>query len=165
MIGEQKYMLVDYNKCTGCRLCTLVCSLIKTGTCNSARARIRVADWKEKGFIVPLVCQDCAEPICMTACKEQAIIRDLKTGAITIAREKCTNCKRCIMVCPFGGPSFDPVAKEVVLCDHCGGNPACVDVCSRGALKYGGIDGEKQSVLRLRNMAEMRMSFFKLSRV
>jgi len=160
----QKYLVVDYQKCTGCRLCALACSLEKTGTCNPARARIRVADWEEKGFIVPIVCQDCAEPICMNACKEKAIIRDVETGAITIDRSRCTNCKICMQVCPFGGPSFDPAAREVVLCDHCSGNPACTDVCTRGALRYTAVDDEEQRTLRLNNMAEMRLTFFKLSR-
>jgi len=160
---SQKYLVVEYQKCTGCRLCALACSLEKTGTSNTARARIRIADWAEKGFIVPIVCQDCAEPICINACKEQAIIRDVETGAITIDRRRCTNCKICIQVCPFGGPSFDPVAKEVVLCDHCSGNPACVEVCSRGALRYIAIDDEEQRTLRLNNMVEMRKTIFKLS--
>jgi Fe-S-cluster-containing dehydrogenase component len=160
----RKCISVDFGKCTGCRLCALACSLIKTGTCNPVRSRIRIADWKEKGLIVPVICQDCEEPVCMVCCPVEAISRNPETGSVDINREICTNCKICIKVCPFGGPIFDPVAKEVILCDHCGGDPACVDVCTRGALDYSRVDSDGVTK-RYRGMGEMRKSIISLGGV
>jgi Fe-S-cluster-containing dehydrogenase component len=139
----------------------LVCSLTKTGTCNPPRARIRIVDTKERGRIVPIICQDCEEPVCMPSCPVDAISRNSETGAVEIDPEICTNCRLCLKVCPFGGPLFDPVAKEVVICDQCRGNPACVDVCPTMAIVYGGVKG-KNSSLRLRGMMEIRKSLVNL---
>lgn len=158
----RKSILVDYTKCTGCRLCTLVCSLTKTRTCNPVRARIRIADWKEEGLIVPIVCQDCEEPVCMASCPVNAITRNQETGAVEIQRDLCNNCKTCTKVCPFGGPVFDPVAKETVMCDHCEGNPACVAVCPTGAITYAGLKG-KNARMRLTGMTEVRKSMVNLA--
>ena len=160
----RKSILVDPSMCTGCKLCALICSLTKIGACNPVRSRIRIADWKEKGSVVPILCQDCEEPVCMPSCPEDAITRNQETGAVEIERDLCTNCKTCIKICPYGGPAFDPVAKEVVMCDHCGGNPACVEVCMRDALVYDRVDGANASI-RLKGMTEIRRSMVNLGRV
>ena len=159
-----KSILVNYTKCTGCRLCALVCSLMKTGTCNPVRARIRIADWKEKGLIVPIVCQDCEEPICIACCPVSAIARNHETGAVQIRTDICNSCKTCLKVCPYGGPVFDPVMKEVVMCDHCDGNPACVGVCPTAAITYAGLKGKKAR-MRLEGMTEIRKSMVSLGGV
>jgi len=35
-----KVLVIDYHKCTGCRLCELVCSVVNEGVSNPARSRI-----------------------------------------------------------------------------------------------------------------------------
>ena len=158
----RKSILVDYTKCTGCRLCALVCSLTKTRTCNPVRARIRIADWKEKGLIVPIVCQDCEEPVCMASCSVNAITRNQETGAVELQRDLCNNCKTCMKVCPsnalkkrkgggvildagkcfgcknclqectIGAIFWDEEMNKPVICVHCG---VCVNYCPYGVLK------------------------------
>jgi len=38
----EKVLMIDYEKCTGCRLCELVCSVMHDGVSNPARSRIKV---------------------------------------------------------------------------------------------------------------------------
>jgi carbon-monoxide dehydrogenase iron sulfur subunit len=48
----------------------------------------------------------------------------------------------CVMVCPFGGVSADPVAKKAHKCDRCperteaGLDPACVAACPTKAMIF-----------------------------
>jgi Fe-S-cluster-containing hydrogenase component 2 len=54
-----KMLIVDHEKCTGCRLCELVCSVFHTGASNPSRSRIRVIKWENVGFYLPMTCQNC----------------------------------------------------------------------------------------------------------
>lgn len=132
----QKKIVIDHDRCTGCMICSQACSLVKTGTINPASARIRIVDWEDTGVTVPVVCQHCAEPVCLPACPEGAISQDRETGVVRIDSKTCISCQECRKVCPFGGPVFSPFEKQVLLCDHCGGEPTCVIVCPTAALLY-----------------------------
>ncbi len=103
-----KRILVEPDLCTGCMICAQVCSLTKTRTCNPARARVRIVDCERTGVTVPVVCQDCAEPVCLFCCPPAAIRQDPASGLVSIDRESCTNCRICMRVCPFGGPTLGP---------------------------------------------------------
>lgn len=131
-----KKIIIDHNRCTGCLMCAQACSLVKTGTSNPAAARIRIVDWEDTGVTVPIVCQHCAEPICLPACPEGAISKDLQTGIVSIDPDRCVSCTICRKVCPYAGPVYSVPEKQVILCDFCGGDPACVIVCPTEALLY-----------------------------
>jgi Fe-S-cluster-containing dehydrogenase component len=154
------HLVVDPDLCTGCLLCAQVCSLNKTGTCNPARARLRIVDWESTGETVPMVCHDCAEPVCVPCCPEGAINKDSVTGMVTIDTESCTNCRLCLEICPYGAPFMDPVDRQVYLCDHCDGQPACVAVCPTGALVYCEPDGASGEV-RQRGLGAARRSLIR----
>ena len=63
-------------------------------------------------------------------------------GRCTSDAGKCIGCWMCVMVCPFGGVSADPVGKKALKCDRCpdrtaaGMDPACVSACPTKALLY-----------------------------
>jgi anaerobic carbon-monoxide dehydrogenase iron sulfur subunit len=161
--GMSKKIIVDPDKCTGCLMCGQACSLQKTGYFNPSAARIRVVDWEDTGSCVPVVCQHCAEPVCLAACPVGAISQDPQTGIVGIDTDTCTNCSTCRQVCPFAGPLFSPTEKRVVLCDHCGGQPACVGVCPTEALQYGECRiGHADQ--RLAAMGEIRKTLIKKER-
>ncbi len=132
----KKMLLINHQECTGCRMCVMACSFAKTNTFNPVRSRISVVKWEEEALMVPVMCQQCEDAPCMAGCPVDAISKNEETGLVEINQQACIGCKMCMMLCPFGAPSYDPVEKRVVKCDQCGGNPACVEACDTHALQY-----------------------------
>lgn len=135
---------VDVEKCTGCRTCEVVCSLKNYGECNPSRARISIVRDERDGLIstIPVVCQQCAEPLCLELCPAQAISRDPQTNAVVVGEEKCIGCRTCVQVCPYGAPFVDPRTGTSQKCDLCGGDPTCVKWCPNDALHFVPADEE-----------------------
>jgi len=131
-------IMIDINKCSGCGICELVCSLHNNRECNPEKSKIRVVRYEDDGTYscVPVVCQQCEKPACKEACVTKAIYRDPGTNAVVINKQNCFGCKYCFMVCPFGGISIDRDRRVASKCDLCGGEPRCVEFCPKDALRY-----------------------------
>lgn len=136
----RKVLFVDYDKCTGCRICEIYCSFTKTKTCNPARARLGILNYEEEGFSVPMICQQCEEAFCLGACPVKAISKDGQTGVVSINDEMCIGCRQCLAACPFGAISVDPIENKVFKCDLCQGDPWCARMCPTGAIKFLSVD-------------------------
>jgi anaerobic carbon-monoxide dehydrogenase iron sulfur subunit len=147
---------VDVEKCTGCRMCEIACSLRNYNECNPARARIHVVRTRNGAIstTVPVLCRQCAAPLCVSLCPAQALRRDAHTNAIVVDKDKCVGCRTCVYVCPFGGPAVDPalgISQKCTLCDG-DGEPMCVQVCAKGALTY--VSAEEDGLRRKRSVTE-----------
>ena len=63
----KKVLIVDTDKCTGCRVCELVCSMAKQGEFNPGKSYIRVIRNKEMDFNMLALgvkcdfCNECVE--------------------------------------------------------------------------------------------------------
>ena len=132
----EKMLVIDPDKCIGCRTCEMVCSLKHTDGCSETRSRVRVITQKTQDNSLPIMCQHCEKPLCQEVCPAKATYRDLTTHAMIIDKDKCLGCKMCIIACPFGAPSFDPVDRVTIKCDLCEGDPECVKLCPSEALKF-----------------------------
>ncbi|MEQ8175632.1 MAG: 4Fe-4S dicluster domain-containing protein [Syntrophomonadaceae bacterium] len=132
----EKNLIVQPEKCTGCRTCETVCSFVHTGEFNPLRSRITVFNFEKVGLGAPMVCQQCSVAACMEVCPVGAINRDEKTGAMIVAHDRCLKCKMCTIACPFGATTYDPIADMIMKCDLCGGDPQCVIFCPSGAISY-----------------------------
>ena len=130
-----KIIAVNPDKCTGCRLCELACSLKNTGEFNPTRARIHVIGYDEP-FCLPVMCYQCEKPYCADVCPTDAIIKDEAAGVIKVLEQECTGCKICIQACPFGNIAFSSEEKVVVKCELCDGAPECVLFCPTKALEF-----------------------------
>jgi len=132
----QKVILIDQDKCTGCRLCEMVCSVKHEGVSNPSRARISIIKWFMEGFFMPMLCQQCMEAPCVSVCPKDALSRDDELGTVKLDYDLCIGCKMCVTACPFGGMGIDTVTNKVIKCDLCDGDPQCVRFCFPGALQY-----------------------------
>ena len=131
----QKTFFVLAERCTGCRLCELICSLTKEREANLAKARISVTRLMIDGLMIPHLCRNCQQPPCIEACRRKAIVKDPETGWVTIDRQRCNNCTLCIPACPYQAIILTP-EHEVLLCDVCDGSPKCVEICPTQAIQF-----------------------------
>ena len=151
-------IVVDYDKCTGCRTCETVCSAynhkqevqgeILPGLGNPYYSNIRVYGFNPD-VDVPAVCAMCPDNPCIEACPvephpktgRKALYRDDKTLAIKNDLERCINCGNCADACRAGVIIPNPETKKPErMCTLCNGAPQCVKYCPYGALSYVKVD-------------------------
>lgn len=119
--------------CTGCKLCTLACSITKLGVANPHKSAIVISrdPWKRQERIN--VCQQCKNAKCIAACQEDALYYD-EDAVVRVRQEKCTACGACVAACPFDAIFL--IAGALVKCDLCENTqPQCLRVCSIGAIQ------------------------------
>jgi Fe-S-cluster-containing hydrogenase component 2 len=136
-----KSLLIYPEKCLGCRICEMFCSLSHTDTCNPACSCVNVVKMNLDVHCVPMMCRHCAEPACQTVCPTRAIHRSATTGAVETDSSLCIGCRTCAFACPVGGTAVDSSEGVAIMrCDLCGGEPRCAEVCPYGAVVYAEAD-------------------------
>ncbi|MCJ7775535.1 MAG: 4Fe-4S dicluster domain-containing protein [Desulfobulbaceae bacterium] len=146
-----KTLYIDYQKCTGCRLCELVCAVFHDGISNPARSRIKVMKWEAEGLYIPMSCQQCQDAPCLNVCPVKAISRDEELGRVFVDYDVCIGCRSCVAVCPFGAMNFNIKDKQVFKCDLCDGDPQCVRFCEVGAIDF--LEMDDVSIYKKRDAA------------
>ncbi len=133
--------------CMGCRLCQTACSQIKEQKIQPAIARVQVPQYYP-GVEFPVLCYQCGdEAKCIEACPVQALSLDTskKLNTIKIDTTKClrttknADCTLCQDKCPGTAVTFHPTTRAPLICDLCGGDPACVKACYSNTLTLKGI--------------------------
>ena len=133
-----KVLILDVDKCTGCRSCAVACSTWHTGEVNLNNSCVRIIPFEDEMFYLPCVCQQCEIAYCELSCPVAALTRNSETGAIEVDKDRCVGCKMCLLACPLGANSF--VDKKAHKCNLCEGEPKCVASCEYGALRYGEVE-------------------------
>jgi anaerobic carbon-monoxide dehydrogenase iron sulfur subunit len=151
MNGKAKALLINHEKCTGCRRCELVCSVYHDNVSNPAKSRIKVEKWEWEGLYIPMTCRQCVDAPCMNVCPVKAISRDEAQAAVQVDDQLCIGCRSCVAVCPFGAMNFNADTKKVFKCDLCAGDPQCVRFCDMKAVDY--VEPARESLLRKRDAA------------
>lgn len=128
-------IIVDETRCSGCRACEIACVARRDGRFGTATARIRVVKIEAHGLDRPVVCRQCADAPCVGACPVGALRRDARDGGIHLAAGDCIACPACEDACPFDALFLERATGLPVVCDLCGGEPACVKRCVTGALQ------------------------------
>jgi carbon-monoxide dehydrogenase iron sulfur subunit len=147
-----KVLMINHEKCTGCRECELVCSVSHDGVSNPTRSRINVIKWESEGLYIPMSCQQCEDAPCMTICPVKAISRDPSLDYVKIDYQICIGCRSCVAVCPFGAMGFNVRDKKVFKCDCCEGDPQCVRFCEVKAIEF--VDANQLNIIKKREAAQ-----------
>jgi carbon-monoxide dehydrogenase iron sulfur subunit len=156
MQKNTKILKIDYEKCTGCRLCELVCAVKHDRVSNPIRSRIRIIKWEAEGIYVPVACQQCEDAPCILGCPAKALARNETLGRVETDYAKCIGCRTCVSVCPFGAMHFVPADRKVIKCDLCDGDPQCVRFCDVEAVSFAesrdlGLQKGREAALRLQS--------------
>jgi len=115
----------------------MVCALTHEGQVAPTRARLLVRhDPFADDHPDVLVCRQCREPDCLTACPGGAIMVHETTGARMVAADVCDGCGACVEACRFGMIWVDEDTAKARTCDLCDGDPQCVAFCPQKVLSY-----------------------------
>jgi carbon-monoxide dehydrogenase iron sulfur subunit len=125
-------LLLDKEKCTGCKICELVCSAKHQGVFSPQKTHLKIIDHytpngRNKGLRSCTLCLSCVE-----TCPEEAVSFNGKW--LVIDNELCIGCGQCISACPEGVIYLDSNNIAAVP-DFCEGSPSCVEWCPKGAIQ------------------------------
>ena len=140
-----RVLTIDHEKCTGCRLCELVCAVKHDHLSSPVRSRIRVIKWEAEGLYIPMSCQQCEDAPCLEVCPQDALSRDATTDAVVLDAELCIQCGSCVSACVVGLDTISPEDKLAIRldsdtqlplkCNLCMGDSQCVKFCPTEALR------------------------------
>jgi Fe-S-cluster-containing dehydrogenase component len=145
-----KYLYFYPEKCTGCRLCSLSCSVSKFGEANPKRAGITIVRDEFDRYEIQFACLQCDDPECVAACRTGAMHKD-EDGIVRVNEDKCIGCRMCVIACPYA--AIISHKGKIVKCDLCGGDPQCIHFCSTNAITY--EEENKEIVDRRKELAEI----------
>lgn len=158
---DAKGLLYDTTMCIGCKACVSACreangleadptfapGLYHAPIDLSARAKTVIKlheDGPERSFF-KAQCMQCIDPACAGACMLGALKKG-QYGIVTYNVDLCVGCRYCQVACPFNVPKFEWANRytpKIVKCELCrhrlaeGRQPACTEVCPRGAVIFG----------------------------
>ncbi len=128
-------LAIHPDKCVGCRLCQLACSVAKTGEYDPSQSRVQQSSLPQDGSVGPVVCRHCLTPRCLEICPVAAIRRDPRGGIVAVDSQRCVGCGLCTLACQYGGIRYAPRERKAIKCDFCDGAPECAKHCPTGALE------------------------------
>lgn len=133
---DRKHLYFDSKKCVGCRLCEQWCVASHFPHINPKLARIQITRNHHTQQDQATYCHLCPKTPCISACQYNALKLNETVPRIETLPENCIACGACITACPFDHPHYHPQEKYVLICDLCGGSPACVEHCPEQAITY-----------------------------
>lgn len=141
-IGDSPKQLFVYpDKCVGCHLCSYACSLNKFGILSKTKTAIRIVK-KDGAWEFPNYCIQCEDKTCMKVCPTDALFWDKEKGYVELHKDDCIGCGLCVVKCAYDAIAFED--REVVKCNLCGGDPACVKVCPTEAIMFESSNPQKE---------------------
>ena len=164
-------MLIDLDKCIGCRACELACKQE-----NNVKPRVgETCDFEKTGvpfwkrvhtvgpfgeypnltmYFYPSLCMHCEDPPCMYVCPNDAIYQR-PDGIVLIDKVKCDGARKCIDACPYDVIYFNSeykIAQKCTMCAHLldrgWQETRCVTACPADALKFGEMEELKDLIAR-----------------
>jgi len=136
-----KRILVEAEKCAGCRFCEMLCSFHHEKKFSTQSSRITVTKEDKYSFDYPILCHQCDPCPSIAACPTGALAKT-EFGVVSLNREVCACCGLCVNACPYCAVKLDESLKPVI-CDLCGGTPICVEKCPTKALSLWDGEAEK----------------------
>ena len=132
---DQRVLLYDPQRCTGCRCCEMACAYQNFGSLTPIKSHIRIIASEDGIHRDAVYCWHCEEPVCAAACPVDAIEKDERTGWVRVNPLKCIGCRSCTYACPVAAAWFDEDRRTAAKCTFCDGDPLCARFCSPQAIR------------------------------
>lgn len=121
----------EMSKCIGCFTCMSMCSMVNHKNHSVEKSAIRVkTSGGMSGSLMAIVCLGCKDASCMEVCSSDAL-SPKAGGGVTLNKDKCIGCKKCLDACVAQAITFDETEKKPIICKHCG---VCANFCPHGCL-------------------------------
>lgn len=104
MNGQKMFMIVDIDRCWGCKACQVACKR-EHGLASEDFKPVEVfrvenmQGDKVRCDFLPVACQHCTSPACAEACPRGALVRT-DEGLIAVVEDRCIGCGLCFRKCP-----------------------------------------------------------------
>lgn len=135
-MSSKLYMIIDIDRCWGCKNCITACKTSKNIPVGENCIDVATVERQEGERVyreqAPLLCLQCADAVCETACPISAVFRD-EDGTVLVDRERCVGCGRCVNACSYGAIFL--LEGKAMKCDLCrerrsrGFLPSCEQHC------------------------------------
>lgn len=159
-------LLYDTTRCIGCKACVVACKEANGLTADvdgyggglydapeslNEHTKTVIQLYRDdpagEYSFVKKQCMHCVDPACVGACMLGALSKGA-FGVVGYDSSKCVGCRYCEVACPFNVPTFQwsKRSSKIVKCELCrhrlveGKEPACSEVCPRGAVRFGRYD-------------------------
>lgn len=154
-------MLIYQNRCIDCELCMEACA--KTNRVPSYGYRTTILERKapkaveQKVEFIPVLCNQCNRPPCVTSCPTKATYKDKNNGIVTMENKKCIGCKTCMAACPYNARYYNEETHAVDKCNFCYDTrlskgmktTACEEACPAKVRIFGDLSNPGSEVYRM----------------
>jgi tetrathionate reductase subunit B len=148
-------MAIDLRKCLGCHTCSVACKQENEVPLGVWRSWVKQMEkgrypYVRKSFL-PLLCNNCENPICVTVCPVKASYRR-RDGIVLVDPHRCIGCRYCMAVCPYDACYVNlrvNIVEKCYWCDHRvdrGLKPACVRSCPTQARIFGDLNDPSSEI-------------------
>ncbi|QWU17071.1 anaerobic dimethyl sulfoxide reductase subunit B (DMSO reductase iron-sulfur subunit) [Paenibacillus sophorae] len=158
MMGKQMAFYIDQEHCSGCCTCQTACkdkNNLAPGQLFRSVSEFAGGGYRQIGgavyqevfaYWVPMSCNHCQDPLCVSKCPVQAIYKREEDGIVMINAELCIGCRICVRNCPYGAPNYNPITRKAEKCEMCqdqlaaGKQPVCVNSCPLRLIECGPLE-------------------------
>ena len=146
--SNQKYMVIDLQKCDQCQSSNTACNVCCGYHDRPGENDNGLSGLRERATFA-LICRRCSSASCIDACEFNALERGTD-DVIKRHNLRCVSCKMCALACPFGTIYTEMLSFYQVNCDLCldqaEAEPLCVSSCPYGALEFRVVDPNETDV-------------------
>ncbi len=137
MQRKTRKIILGSGVCDGCGKCVEACLSSTPGKGKDVKKVSGIKLLKSDTTHVPVICRNCEDPPCVTACMSGCRQRNGK-GRVVTDYGRCVGCWMCIMNCPFGAIQREEGRHVALKCEGCPDKeiPPCAVACERGILGY-----------------------------